>query len=386
MFRNQYVTVIGLALIFGSALAPANAQEATTISKDIRAQLAERDAIIIELQHSVAELRQRLATLEQQIQEESAVEPPEPRLEKSESKNTATETETTSRRSDPSRLTVDVVAAERALERTLIEVGALLLPQGAIELTPSSSFSVREFGFSTIADIGSGDELAAVSVSRAATSIGLTARIGLPFDSQLELGIPYQSVTEELTLAVLSSPDSRSEATGRGSGDFLVGLSKTLLRENGRAPDIVGRLIWNTGQGTESDNDVFLGGGFSSLSGSLSFVKRLDPLALILALDYQDNHRQENVVPGNAFGISFGTGLAVSPASSLFGSIAHRSISETKIDGEAVAGSDLDVTSLTIGFSTILRRGTLLNIFSEVGMSDDAPDYLLGFSIPMRVR
>ena len=386
MYKNHFTAVIGLALVFVTTPIQTNAQEVSTIDEDFRAQLAERDAIIIELQHSVAELRQRLAVLERKLQVESPKESSELRPEKSGSKSTAAEPETTSRRSDPSRLSVDLVAAERALERTLVEAGALLLPQGAIEVTPSSSFSVSEFEFPTILDTGSGSEFGLATVDQAVTSIGLTARVGLPFDSQLELGIPYQSVTEESTLSVLSGPVSSIKETGRGSGDLLIGLSRTLLRENGHAPDIVARLTWNTGQGTESDNGVFLGGGLSSLSGSLSFVKRRDPLALFLALEYQDTRGQNGVIPGNAFGVSFGTGLAITPTSSLFGSITHRSISETRIDGETVAGSDLDVTSLTIGFSKVLRRGTLLNLYSEVGMSDDAPDYSLGFSIPMRVR
>lgn len=386
MYRNQYAVVVGLVLILGTTFSPVNAQESSTIPEDFEAQLAERDAMIIALQHSVEALNQRLAALEKQLQAESPQALPAPRPEKGEFRDTDTGPATTSRQPDPSRLPIDLLAAERALERTLVEAGALLLPQGAIELTPSAAYSVTEFDFPTILDTGEGDELAVVSVNRAASSLGLTARIGLPFDSQLELGMPYQSVTEESTLAVLSSPVSRIKETGRGSGDFLVGLSKTLLRENGYAPDIVARVTWNTGQGTESDNDVFLGGGFSSLSGSLSFVKRLDPLAFFLALDYQDTHGQGDITPGDAFGVSIGTGLAVSPASSLFGSVTHRSISETKIEGETVAGSDLDVTSLTIGFSTILSRGTLLNLYSEVGMSDDAPDYTIGFSVPIRLR
>ena len=386
MFRNEYATVIGLALIFSTMPTPVSAQESSAIPEDFKAQLAERDAIIIELQHSVAELNQRLAVLENQLQVETPQKSSNTRPEKSEPNNTAIESKETFRQSDPSRLSVDLLAAERALERTLVEAGALLLPQGAIELTPSVAYSVTEFDFPTTLDTGEGEELAVVSVNRAATSLGLTARIGLPFDSQLELGVPYQSVTEESTLAISSSPASRIKETGRGSGDFLIGVSKTLRRENGRTPDIVGRVTWNTGQGTESDNDVFLGGGFSSLSASLSFVKRLDPLALFLALDYQDTQSQGDVTPGDAFGVSIGTGLAVSPASSLFRSVTHRSISEAKIDGETVVGSDLDVTTLTLGFSTILSRGTLLNLYSEVGMSDDAPDYTIGFSVPIRLR
>jgi hypothetical protein len=379
MLNNRYAPIVGLILILGASPTQSRADESSTVSDDFRAQLAERDAIIIELQHAVAELSKRVAALEREVQGES---PADATMRPSDGSAPAQ----TSRRSDSGRLVVDEIAAERALERTLVQAGALLLPQGAFEITPSLSMGVRDLDVTTVVDTGAGDELGVLRVDRSSYSLGLTARIGLPFDSQLELGIPYQRVTEEAALSVLDGAIGDVSRTGSGAGDFVIGISKTLLRENGSAPDVVGRLTWNTGEGTETDNDVVLGGGFSSITGSLSFVKRLDPLALFLALDYQDSGSNRGIAPGNAFGISFGTGLAVSPESSLFGSITHRSVSETKIDGETVANSDLDITSLTLGFSTILRRGTLLNLYTEIGMSDAAADYTLGFSMPMRMR
>jgi hypothetical protein len=379
MLKIRYAPIIGLILILGASPTQSRADESSTSPEDYRAQLAERDAIIIELQHAVAELRERVAALEREVQGES---PADATMRPSD----GSAPEQTSRRSDSGRLVVDEIAAERALERTLVQAGALLLPQGAFEITPSLSMGVGDIDVTTVVDTGAGDELGVLRVDRSSYSLGLTARIGLPFDSQLELGIPYQRVTEEAALSVLDGAIGDVSRTGRGTGDFVIGISKTLLRENGSAPDVVGRLTWNTGEGTETDNDVVLGGGFSSVTGSLSFVKRLDPLALFLALDYQDSGSNGGIAPGNAFGISFGTGLAVSPESSLFGSITHRSVSEAKIDGETVADSDLDITSLTLGFSTILRRGTLLNLYTEIGMSDAAADYTLGLSMPMRVR
>ena len=379
MLKIRYASIVGLMLILGASPTQSRADESSTSPEDFRAQLAERDAVIIELQHAVAELRDRVAALERKVEGEPAGDAVTPPRE-------SNSPEQTSRRPDSGRLVVDEIAAERALERTLISAGALLLPQGAFEITPSLSMGVRDLDVTAVVDTGAGDELGVLRVKRSSYSLGLTARIGLPFDSQLELGIPYQRVTEETSLSVLGGAIGDGSRTGSGTGDFVIGISKTLLRENGSAPDVVGRLTWNTGGGTETDNDVVLGGGFSSITGSLSFVKRLDPLALFLALDYQDSGSSRGIAPGNAFGISFGTGLAVSPESSLFGSISHRSISETKVDGETVADSDLDITSLTLGFSTILRRGTLLNLYTEIGMSDAAADYTLGFSMPMRMR
>jgi hypothetical protein len=113
--------------------------------------------------------------------------------------------------------------------------------------------------------------------------------------------LPYRSVTEKSTLLVLSSLASSARQTGHGRGNFLVGISKTLLRESGFTPDIVGRLTCNTEEGTESDDGVYLGDGLPPRSGSLSFVKRRAPLALSLSVGYQDFGKQGNTTPGNTF-------------------------------------------------------------------------------------
>lgn len=379
MLKIRFAFVLGLIFLVGTGPTQLHADELPTGADDFRAQLAERDAIIIELQHSIAELRKRVAALERKVQEEAPDDmAPGPR--------NGEDAKQRSRRSDSGRLVVDEIAAERALERTLVQTGALLLPQGAIEITPSLSADINDLTVPTAVDTGAGEELGVLRIDRSSYQLGLTARIGLPYDSQLELGIPYVSVTEEAALSVLGGPVGDTSRNGRGAGDFVIGFSKTLLRENGSTPDVVGRLTWNTGEGTETADGVVLGGGFSSLTGSLSFVKRLDPLAVFLSLEYQDSGSSEGVAPGDAFGVSFGTGLAVSPESSLFASLTHRSVSKTRIDGETLEDSDLDITSLALGFSTILRRGTLLNLFSEIGMSDDAADYSLGFSMPFRLR
>ena len=378
----QHASAMVLAALLCALPRHLVAQDASDLPDELRAQLAERDAIIIALQHSVADLQRRVTALENGMGEAVSTDSSVSRS----AETTTAIAETASNTSDSSRLVVDEVAAERALERTLVQAGALLMPRGAVELTPYSSVGANDSLFQTVVDTGSGDGPGLASVDRTSYGLGLTARIGLPFDSQLELGIPYLSVTEESLVSGVSGPVTNTSQTGRGAGDFVVGVSKTLLRERGYVPDIIGRLTWNTGSGTESDNDVYLGGGFSSLSGSLSFVKRKDPLALFWSVGYQDFQDNNGVEPGNAFNFSLGTGLAISPASSLSGAITHRSIAETKVSGDRVAGSALDITALTIGFSTILRRGTLLNIYSEVGMSDDAADYALGFSLPWRVR
>ena len=57
MLKMRYVTFLGLILIAGATPRQLHANESSTSPGDFMAQLAERDAIIIELQHSIAELR-----------------------------------------------------------------------------------------------------------------------------------------------------------------------------------------------------------------------------------------------------------------------------------------------------------------------------------------
>jgi hypothetical protein len=357
-----------LALVLLTAVpAPGVAQDAPSREELLR-ELAERDSLIAALRGEIDELQAQLAAPGR-----GPVPSPAPAPGPS--------------RDDSLRLVVDDLAAERALERTLVQSGALLLPRGAVELAPTLATGVGKVDFPVQVDVGTGVVAGVSALERTESVLDLTARIGLPRDSQLEIGFPYRSVTEESVLTVAGSPRVESKRSGRGSGDVTIGFAKTLLREGGGArPDIVGRLAWTSGEGELADDGVFLGGGFEAWTGSLSFVKRLDPLALFLTLGLTDVRSADTVAPGDQVSVSFGTALAVTPGSSLFGSIAHRSISAARsVDGEWV-GSDLDVTTLSLGLSTRLRRGTLLSLYSEIGLSRDAPDYSLAFALPVRLR
>ena len=160
-------------------------------------------------------------------------------------------------------------------------------------------------------------------------------------------------------------------------------MAKTLVRERGLRPDIVARLVWNTGSGDKTDNGVILGSGFESLSGLLSFVKRSDPLAFFASLGYQENFEEDGVDPGNQWAFSLGAALAVSPESYFIGSLDNQFFSETDINGVRIDGSDLNAVTLNLGISKILRRGALLNVFTGIGITEDATDYSLGFSVPI---
>jgi hypothetical protein len=285
----------------------------------------------------------------------------------------------------PGAVEVDEFAAERALERTLSNQGALLLPQGVYDIEPFFSYSRRDVTTPAFADAGGGTFVAVGTqrVKRDAFSFGVGARIGLPYESQLELSFPYRVVHQERVVNSLSTI-TNTEDTGSSIGDVSIGLAKTLTREDGWKPDLIGRFSWNTSTGKRTDNDVSLGIGFDELTASLTALKRQDPLAFTASLSYTTTLEKDDIEPGDQIGLSLGTSIAASPSTSLSFSLSQSWAQETEINGKEVKGSDSNSSQFLIGFSSSVTRQTLLAFSAGIGLTDDAPDYSFNVSMPIR--
>jgi hypothetical protein len=66
----------------------------------------------------------------------------------------------------------------------------------------------------------------------------LNLRGGLPWDSQLEFGLPYNYAQQEQVLDLGSFGRQTKDRSGSALGDFSVGLAKTVVRESGWRPDL----------------------------------------------------------------------------------------------------------------------------------------------------
>jgi hypothetical protein len=162
-------------------------------------------------------------------------------------------------------------------------------------------------------------------------------------------------------------------------------LAKTLLQEGGGWwPDLIGRVTWDADTGKTKDSGVFLGGGFNELSGSLSAVKRQDPLAFVGSVSYAKIFKNNDIEPGDELAFSIGTVLAASPETSLSFFFNQTFADDTKVDGNKINGSDQVAGTLSIGAATILGRNVLLSVTGDIGLTDDAPDYAIGASLPIR--
>jgi hypothetical protein len=378
MRPTQRTILAGLSLSLVLYFSQAPAQEQDLTRDELLDLLKERDAAIIQLQHTVNQLMTRMDTVERSMD-------PDPVSQSPVLQPAAGVPATTTEPKGFAKLEVDEEAAQRALERTLIQGGALLLPRWRMQLTPSITYSLNERDFPVV--IATGDEqlLGSNAIERTVVDANLGLRMGLPFDSQFELSIPYRWVNEETTTSLQGVTIGQSdERSGNGSDGFEIGLAKTLVRESGWRPDIVGRITWGSGSGDRIDDDVILGGGFETFGGSLSFTKRSDPLVFLGSLNYQTFSEEDGIEPGDQFSFSFGTAMAVSPTSSLFATLNNQFIDRTTLGSEQIGGTDFSSISLGLGASTVVSKRVLINLTTGIGLSENAPDYSIALSASMQ--
>ena len=198
----------------------------------------------------------------------------------------------------PGQVEVDEEAVERALDFTLVQEGApcCCLPAEP-RSRPASRYTRRTNDFPTIVN----EETCWASARCVATSSisSGACRSGFPFDSQLELGLPYNLVDQSTTDRVGGGGFREQSDTGYGLGDFSVGLAKTVLREERWWPDVILRANWDSGTGERQNNDVVLDGGFQDLTGSLSLTKRQDPLVFVGGAFYEWTYDEtDDIDPG----------------------------------------------------------------------------------------
>jgi hypothetical protein len=262
---------------------------------------------------------------------------------------------------------------------------ALLLPAGQAEIEPSFTYTRRESDVSPVlVDTGDGDlALTNPNLERDELTPALGVRVGLPWDSQIELSLPYNIVQQDEVIETGAGRITR-DGWGNGIGDLRVGLAKTVLREGVVRPDLIARVSYNTGLGERDDNDIPLDGGFSAVTGQLVALKRQDPLAFVASGFYQKTFDDNDLNPGDQYGFSLGTFLAASPATSLRFQLQTTFIDDVERDGRTISNSDRNEAVLVVGASSILGRGVLLDVAGGIGLTDEAPDYFISISLPIR--
>jgi hypothetical protein len=208
-------------------------------------------------------------------------------------------------------------------------------------------------------------------------------RMGLPWESQIETYIPYQSIQQQTTGNISGSIYASNAKSSSGLSDVRVSLAKTLLNEKDWWPDVIARIAWqsNTGQ---LINSIPLGTGYNDIIGSVTLTKRQDPLVFYGTFSYQSAIATTSSRPGQILGFTLGTILAASPETSLRAFLNQNFVSNTQYGGQWVNGSNMNISTLNLGASTVLGRGLFLDFTAGVGLTPQSPDYTVGTSLAYR--
>ena len=276
----------------------------------------------------------------------------------------------------PGTFEVDEDAAARALERTLIQTGVLLLTAGNAELTTRLAFARRD-DQTTIALLINESSAPGILESRTRTTEAtVEVRVGLPADSQFEIAFPYVDIDRRDLVRVGDASPLESRTGDAGWGDVTLAYAKTLLRESEGTPDLIGRIIWDT----NSSRDRGTGTGFDEYGVSLSASLRHDPVVYNATLSYLKSEEKNTIEPGNIAGFSFAAYLAASPKTSLWLSIEQWFQSDTKVSGQRIPGSDRVLSNVHFGSAIALDGRNFLNLSAGVGLTNATSDLALNLA------
>jgi hypothetical protein len=405
--KGTLLTGVSLFLVNPFSIWAQQVTEAASVNQ-LMIKLEERDQVIADLQRRVQQLEQRVGGVPQPSESTKAAQLPAAPSDKvvagqparqAPANEAAKETPPVAaaqRKTGAGSFVVDEEAAERALERTLVQTGALLLPFGLAEIQPYVNYGRFDNDQPVLLRDAAGniDAVANIQTRRNDIETGVFSRLGLPFGAQLELGIPARITNASNVVGIINR---ETENTTYMLGDIRVGLAKTLLRESTWLPDIVGRITWDTDTGKRQTlSTASLGGlagaaggvgtltSFNELNFSATALKRQDPLAFTSTVGYRKTFAKDGIEPGDVYSFALGATLAASPQTSLSLGIQQSFIGNTRIFNNSIPGTDTINSVFTFGASSIIGSRLFFSTVAGIGLTKHAPDYFISVAIPLR--
>lgn len=385
---SRLALMMGTGMIMSgcaSVRAPDSLADATLANR-LMQKLDERDKLVDDLQHRVRQLENNNAA-NAQINKPSNNSSPAEKIAAAQPVNQPPfqqkPVSAQQSKAAPGSFEVDEDAAQRALERTLVQTGALLLPVGQAEVQPFATYARHETKEPFLFVNNSTLQATNASIRKNEFNTGANFLLGLPFESQAEFRIPYQFINQSVVVPNGSGAKETSN-TGNALGNISVGLAKTVVHESGWIPDLIARVVWDAASGSAMDNHVAMGGGFNSFSASMTALKRQDPLAFTGRVAYQKTLEKNGIEPGDQLSLSVGATLAASPQTSLSIGLQQTYAQETKINNNNVQGSDNVSSAFTMGASSTIGRSLFFSVSGGIGLTESSPDYFFNITIPLR--
>jgi len=309
------------------------------------------------------------------------------------------------------------------LPRISDDVGGVLSPRGRLTIEPSVGFTyssvnrVAVEGFTILPALLVGI-IDVVEADRDSYSARLTGRYGITnrFEAELSGSWVYRDdATRSREFLTGAVEDSVFKAQGQGLGDLELGLRYQFKRRKPTSPFLVGNLRIKSTTGTDPfeissmstlagqpqfSRELPTGSGFWSINPSLTFIYPSDPVVFFGSVGYlwtlEDDKGMSidddgnilgfgRVDPGDAYRASFGLGIGLNERSSFSISYSLDQFTRTRIEtasNPSIAGSDVTIGKLLLGYSLRLNDGTPLNLAVGIGTTDDAPDTDVTFRMP----
>lgn len=367
------------------------------IDMKLQEALRERDAIIRNLLERVSELERRLNGVD--APEAKAHGEPSPAALAVSSAATSVVSNSTYDKAERQ--------ATEALDQALIVRGGLLLPSGTLEIDNTASYfsassdhlTVNGFALLPVLVVG---DITSQRVRQNYLLPTFTARLGLPRKFQMDFRIPYGYEQFEAVDANNKETSSRSF----GLGDISASVSRQIMTEGGRMPDIVANVLFKSTTGKDSFNlqssEVALGTGFNAWQGNLTMAKSNDPVVFFGNLSYTANLAANHTVPvndpnnpsatmvghikeGNAVGFQIGSILALNPETSMTMGWDQRFTRATHLNGVGVPSSSLVEGTLRLGMTYLYAPGRTIDLSFGVGLTPDTPNLQFSVGLPFRM-
>lgn len=298
----------------------------------------------------------------------------------------------------------------------------LLTPKGGWVVEPSlqyvhsSSTTVAVDGFTILPAIAIG--LIDISeVQRDTLTAALSFRYGLSDRMEVGIRIPYVWRDESLRrreVLVGADAGGLSESDGDGLGDVELALHYQFNRAVTGKPFFIGNLRVKAPTGSSpfdvdrvpavnSDGEeipgLFIlqeqptGSGFWAIQPSLTMTYPTDPAVIYGNISYLWNIERDvdddigRINPGDALGISLGTGIALNNQTSISLGYDHSMVFKTKYERGAPLDPSFDriqVGTFLWGLSHRFSPRTSMNLSVGIGATSAAPDTQVTLRIPMR--
>jgi hypothetical protein len=262
--------------------------------------------------------------------------------------------------------------AKRELDQFL-RAQKLLFKPGEIQLEFGASYA-HEAEHNAVSPLGP------VFISRFA-SANFLMRYGLAEDLEFDFGVPlvYTEQGHDIRPATPPFPAFTREA-GVGLGDISWAFRYAATHEDRGLPEVT--LNANAKADT-GDEDRGFGTGHWNVGTGVSLVKTIDPVVFFGSLGYTWTLEQGDVDPGDQIPYSIGMGFSLNDRVSLSMAMAGAATRRTEVNGNEIGGSGLDVNSLQFTTTVQLAKRVYVEPFVGFGLTDEAPDFLVGINVPV---